>query len=166
MILVPYGKAILVTEKEKIQVTQILRDNLRKRSILEMLVTRCDDSCAGYLNGSVRRSSFKLTTIRCGSNTFKPIFKGILKTENGKTIIVIKVRLNVVVLGFIFVWLEFYGRLIYSDIKNFDNWGGMGFILLVLATIGMYCVINYYFWKEFETFKSYLCELLEAKEVE
>ena len=166
MILFPYGKVVLATEKEKKQVVQILSDNLRKRSIIQMLFKRCDNSCCGYLNGSVRRSSFKITTIRCGTNTFKPIFKGVLETKEGKTIIVIKARLNIIMLGFIFVWLEFYGRLMYSDIKNFDNWGGMGFVLLVLVTVSMYCIINYYFWKEFRTFKSYLCELLEAKEVE
>ncbi|NLU45088.1 MAG: hypothetical protein GXX11_09585, partial [Acholeplasmataceae bacterium] len=68
MILFPYGKVVLVTDKEKTQVVQILRDNLKKNSILQMLFSRCDDTCAGYLNGAVRRSNFRITTIRNGSN--------------------------------------------------------------------------------------------------
>lgn len=165
MILFPYGKIVLVTEKEKTQVVQILRDNLRKKSILSMLFTRCDESCAGYLNGSVRRTNFKITTIRSGSNTFKPIFKGTLETKADKTIITINARLNIVVLGFMFVWFEFYGRLIYSDIKFFDDLGSTGLFLPVFLTVVIYFIIDYFFWREFKNFIKYICGLLEAEPV-
>jgi len=166
MILFPYGKVVLVTEKEKTQVVQILRDNLKKNSILTMLFSGCDDSCAGYLNGSVRRTNFRVTTIRSGSNTFKPIFKGELGVQDGKTVIYIKARLNVVILGFIFVWLEFYGKLIYSDIINFTSWGGKALVLPLLVTIVLYGIIDYFFWKEFKAFKEQMCNLLEANELQ
>ncbi|MDD4320363.1 MAG: hypothetical protein PHH31_02265 [Acidaminococcaceae bacterium] len=165
MILFPYGKVVLVTEKEKTQVVQILRDNLRKKAILQTLFTRCDESCAGYLNGSVRRTNFKITTIRCGSNTFKPIFKGILKTENDKTVIVIKARLNIVIIGFIVVWFEFYGRLIFSDFTNVANWGGKAIILPIFVTLLLYGAIDYFFWKEFKAFKEQICALLDAEPI-
>ncbi len=164
MILFPYGKVVLVTEK-KMQVVQILRDNLRKKAILQTLFTRCDESCAGYLNGSVRRTNLKITTIRCGSNTFKPIFKGILKTENGKTVIVIKARLNIVIIGFIFVWFEFYGRLIFSDFTNAANWGGKAIIVPIFVTLLLYGVIDYFFGKEVKAFKEQICALLNAEPI-
>jgi len=166
MILFPYGKVVLVTDKEKTQVVQILRDNLKKNSILQMLFSRCDDTCAGYLNGSVRRSNFRITTIRNGSNTFKPIFKGELESKDGKTIIHIKARLNIVIIGFIFVWFEFYGRLIFSDFTNVANWGGKAIVLPILVTIVLYGIIDYFFWKEFKAFKEQICALLDAEPIE
>ncbi|NLU43400.1 MAG: hypothetical protein GXX11_00740, partial [Acholeplasmataceae bacterium] len=78
----------------------------------------------------------------------------------------IKARLNIVIIGFIFVWFEFYGRLIFSDFTNVANWGGKAIVLPILVTIVLYGIIDYFFWKEFKAFKEQICALLDAEPIE
>ena len=158
----PYENYYLKTKLTPHQVALLLQKNIIARS---RDIFRSNTNTTRPYEGYIDRNIFEVSRIINYRNSFLPIIKGQVYSENGGSSIHVKMKLHTVVAGFMLVWMSglsialigvFTKMLVH---KKFEP--GI-FLVLLMFSLGYGLTIGGFKYESNKS-KKHLAELLEAK---
>lgn len=154
-VLIPYDQVILKTSLNIEQVYQKLAEVIEPRTYMRFSRDHA------YFEGSLERDAFKISRIIHYRNSFLPVILGEMRDEVDGTAVIIRMRLNWIVVTFILIWVLMVSGIIIATLFGFLADKFLPWIMPTLLILVMYIFSLIFFHREAKKAKVYLQELLE-----
>lgn len=154
MHIIPYGKLILRTHYSPEKVEHTIKNHIRDLDMIQAFNAQRAGVFMGKINGSKFAIGPWFGWRLCGQT----LFEGQVKTDEGGTYLDIVTRGSYLQCGL--YYLGIIGVTVYNYL-NVSLTSTLVQLIFLLAIQGFFV---YCFWEDVENFKTYLCEILDARE--